>query len=297
MTSIAGIAEAAESILGKVGESVVGVRNGWLRGSGVVLSPGHVLTSAHNVRGEELTVVFGDGREAPGTPSGVDVDGGIAVLSVETGDAPALDWSTVDEVRAGAPVFAVANPGGRGLRVTFGVVSATERRLRGPWGRRMAAGIEHTAPLVQGSSGSPIFDADGNVLGFSTLRLGEGFCLAIPADAALRERADALARGEEPTRRRLGISIAPSHLARRLRRAVGLPDVEGLLVRGVEEGSVAERAAILDGDLIVGAGGKDIRDIEELLTLLDQLDPEASIELRLLRGSEERAVTVSFSER
>ena len=100
------------------------------------------------------------------------------------------------------PVFALSNPGGRGLRVTFGFVSGIERTFRGPRGRRITGSLEHTAPLLPGSSGGPVLNAGGQLLGINTNRLGEGFYLAIPADEALRGRVDALARGEWRPRRR-----------------------------------------------------------------------------------------------
>ena len=91
-------------------------------------------------------------------------------------------------------MFALANPGGRGLRVTFGFVSGVERTFRGPRGRRITGSLEHTAPLLPGSSGGPVLTAAGQLLGINTNRLGEGFYLAIPADEALRGRVDALAQ-------------------------------------------------------------------------------------------------------
>ena len=95
--------------------------------------------------------------------------------------------------------------------------------------------------------------------------MGDGFYLAVPADATLRERVDQLAAGQSPTHRRLGVSIAPAHVARRLRRAVGLPERDGLLVRGVEDGSPAAAAGITTGDLIVSAGGRDVGTADDLL--------------------------------
>ncbi len=153
------------------------------------------------------------------------------------------------------PVFALANPGGRGLRVTFGFVSGIERTFRGPRGQRITGSLEHTAPLLPGSSGGPVLTAAGQLLGINTNRLGDGFYLAIPADEALRGRADALARGESAQSPRLGVAIAPNHVARRLRRAVGLPETDGLLIRDVEEDSPAARAGLAQGDLIVAAVG------------------------------------------
>ena len=195
------------------GPSVVGIGQRWGAGSGIVLGEGKVLTNAHNVRGDKVTVTFADGRTADGNVAGLDIDGDLAVISVDTGGVPALPWADDAAAEIGAPVFALANPGGRGLRVTFGFVSAVERTFRGPRGHRITGSLEHTAPLLPGSSGGPVLDADGQLLAINTSRLGEGFYLAIPADEALRGRADALARGEATSSPRLGISIAPGHVA------------------------------------------------------------------------------------
>src|SRR4029078_5752959 len=127
----------------------------------------------------------------------------------------------------------------------------------------IAGSIEHTAPLAPGSSGGAILDGKGRFLGLNTNRLGEGFYLALPADADLRGRVDALGRGEAPSRRRLGVAVAPAFVARRLRRSVGLPERDGLLVRGVEEGSAAAKAGIVEGDLIVAVAGVAVEDADD----------------------------------
>src|ERR1700758_715100 len=206
--------------------SVVGVGQRWGVGSGIVLGEGTVLTNAHNVRGDRGTVTFADGREEEGTVAGRDVDGDLAVISVDTGGVPALPWADGAAAEVGTPVFALANPGGRGLRVTFGFVSGIERTFRGPRGRRITGSLEHTAPLLPGSSGGPVVDTQGRLVGLHTHRLGGGFYLASPADEGLRRGADAVGRGEAPSRPRLGVAIAPGHVARRLRRSVGLPEAD-----------------------------------------------------------------------
>jgi len=86
-----------------------------------------------------------------------------------------------------------------------------------------------------------VLSAAGQLLGINTNRLGEGFYLAIPADEALRGRAGTLARGESAQSPRLGVAIAPNFVARRLRRAVGLPETDGLLIRDVAGDSPASR--------------------------------------------------------
>jgi S1-C subfamily serine protease len=145
---------------------------------------------------------------------------------------------------------------------------------------------------MPGSSGGPVVDLDGNLLGINTNRLGNGFYLAISADAALRDRVAALGRGEEPKRRRLGVGLAPSHVARRLRRAVGLPELDGLLVRDVEEGSPAAEAGVRQGDLIVAAGDTPTADYDALFGALEGIEEGAEVELAIVRGGEERRVRV-----
>ena len=291
MGALEEIGEAFGRVAEHVGPSIVGIGDGWARGSGVIVAEGKVLTNAHNLRRGEATVVFADGRSATGTVSGVDADGDLAVVSVDTGPAAPIGWGD-DGGSPGSAVFAVSNPGGRGVQVTVGFVAGTSRAFRGPRGRKIAGTIEHTAPLARGSSGSAIVDADGRFVGLNTNRLGEGFYAAIPADASLRARVDALVRGESVARPRLGVGVAPGHVARHLRRAVGLPERDGLLIRTVEEGGPADRAGIKGGDLLVEAGGRAVAGVDDLWAALDAA--EGALDVRVVRGTEERAVALSF---
>jgi serine protease Do len=249
------------------------------------------LTNAHVLRGEEVAVTFADGRTEHGRVAGADADLDLAAIAVETGDAEPVAWEPerVDAVAIGEPVFALANPGGRGLRTTFGLVSATGRSFRGPRGRRIGGSIEHTAPLPRGSSGGPLVDAEGRLLGLNSIRVDGGLILALPADAAMRRRAEALAAGSGASRPRLGIAIAPPRAARRMRAAVGLPEREGLLVRGVEEDSPAGAAGLERGDLLVTAAGSPLTSVDELF---DALETGGTLTLGVLRGTDEREVDV-----
>ena len=235
MSVLIELQEAVAAVAGAVGPSVVGIGSR-VRGSGVVIAADRVLTNAHNLRGGEVTVRFADGRVTRGTVKAVDWDGDLAVVEVETGPTPAIAWSG-GGATIGSAVFAAAALPSGGTRVSFGFVSSVERAFRGPGGRLISGSLEHTAPMAPGSSGSPLLDAAGALVGLNTNRVGEGFYLALPADEALRDRVEALARGETRDRPQLGIAVAPAHVARRLRRSVGLPDRDGVLVRGVEGGS------------------------------------------------------------
>src|SRR6266542_2729085 len=102
-----------------------------------------------------------------GRGGGVVVGGGLAVVAVETGSRTALEWAPSEPV-VGTPVFAVGSRGEQGARVTFGLVSAVGQAFRGPRGRRITGSLEHTAPLTRGSSGSPVVDAEGRLVGLNT---------------------------------------------------------------------------------------------------------------------------------
>lgn len=287
MTSLDDLPTTIRAIAERLAPSVVGIGRR-RRGAGFVLADGVVATNAHNLRGDEVTVTFGDGRVEVGRLRGIDGDGDLAVIAVDTAGAPALDWADADGVTMGAPVFGVGFTGGV-PRVTFGLVSAVERSFRGPGGRRIEGSLEHTAPLAPGSSGGPLVDADGGLVGINTNRLGEAFYLALPASPGLRDRLAALGRGESVERPRLGVAVAPAFVARRLRRSVGLPDRDGLLVRGVEEGSAAAAAGIRDGDLLVSAGGRELGSPDDLHAVLR--DVGLPLELVVVRGTEERTVS------
>jgi len=265
------------------------------RGSGFVVGEGRVVTNAHNIRGGEVTVTFADGRSVRGSVAGIDVDGDLAVINVDTAGAVSLNWASGDALTVGSVVFgAAASPNG-GTRVTVGTVSAVARAFRGPGGRRIAGSVEHTAPLAPGSSGGALLDAQGRLLGINTNRLGEGFYLALPADASLRDRIDALGRGQSVERPRLGIAVAPPHVARRLRRSVGLADRDGLLVRGIDEDSPAARAGIAEGDLIIEVAGRPVTDADALVEAVAAAT--VPYEVRIVRGNDERTVTIGGEAR
>ncbi|MHB8681935.1 MAG: S1C family serine protease [Acidimicrobiales bacterium] len=282
-------AELAE-LGGQRSGSVVGIGR---HGSGLVLGPGHVVTNAHNLHHEEVTVTFADGRQASGSVAGVDAEGDLAVVAVDTGDAAAVEWAD-GEVVAGQVVVAMANPGGRGTRLSLGVLSAVDAAFRGPGGRIVTGALEHTAPLARGSSGGPVLDASGRLVGIDTHRVGDGAYLAVRADAPLRSRLDALARGQSPRRPRLGIAVAPPHVARRLRRSVGLPERDGLLVHAVEEDGPAARAGIGQGDLIVTVNGTAVSGVDDLAGALEAAPAGAPVEVGLVRGAEELSVSVEL---
>lgn len=292
MTVLEQIGEAIAAVGEAAARSVVRIgRDG--RGAGVVVRDGVVVTSAHNLRGSTVTVTFGDGRTATGEVSAADIEGDLAVVAVDTAGAPAIRWEP-GEPALGQVVFALGpGRGSGGARVTAGHVSALGAAFRGPRGRLIVNGFEHTALVGRGSSGGPVVDVSGALVGINTHRPGDGLYLAIPADRTLADRVDTLARGEAPRRRRLGVALVPPPVARRMRAAVGLPPRDGLLVRDVDPDGPAAAAGISAGDLIVSVGGADVTGLDQLMSAVEAsaADPLTVV---VVRGAEEVTVQVVF---
>jgi len=140
-----------------------------------------------------------------------------------------------------------------------------------------------------------LVDSTGSLIGINAVRVDSGLILAVPAGEALKQRVDALARGEQPSTLRLGVAVAPPRVARRLRRAVGLPERDGLLIRAVEAGSAADRAGLTRGDLIVSAQGNPTERMDALYEALDAAGTADTLQLGIVRGIDEQSVAVSLT--
>lgn len=295
MTTTDETAGALRHVVDRAAGSVVRIGRGWGRGAGFVVAAGRVATNAHNLRGHQVTINFADGRAPVGRLVGIDPDGDLAVIEVDTGDHPPVAWSPAPgDLGIGDPVVTVTSDAAAGVRATIGRVSALGAAFRSPQGRLVRHAVEHTAPLARGSSGGPLLDLDGAVVGINTHRRGDGFYLAIPADEALRQRLDALASGAPTARPHLGIAVAPPQVANQLRDAVGLPPVDGLLVRAVEEGSPADRAGLRRGDLLIAAGSRPLRTSDDLFEVLDAPDLGPTLTITIVRGADSETLTVTF---
>jgi S1-C subfamily serine protease len=130
------------------GSSVVGIGQRWGVGSGIVLAEGRVLTNAHNMRGDQVTVTFADGRTAEGSVAGQDIDGDLAVIEVDTGGVPALAWADGASAAIGTPVFALANPAARaGLSSGDLIVAAAGQPV---------GGVDDLVDALQGAQGGTL---------------------------------------------------------------------------------------------------------------------------------------------
>jgi len=262
------------------------------RGSGFVVAPGKVLTNAHNLRDRTTQVSFADGRAVQAVVTGSDLDGDLAVLDVDTADIAPLTWAA--EAPTTGDVVVTVTAGRHRRRVTWGQVTATEAGFEGPRGRPITGALEHSAPCAPGSSGAPVLDREGHVVGINTHRLEYGFYLARSVDSALRDVVDGMAGGRTFEPAHLGVAVAPPNVSARLRAAVGLTGRDGLLVREVADGTPAAQAGIIRGDLLVRAGDRELRTTDDLFAVLGGVRTGDTVVLGIVRGVEELNVTVAF---
>lgn len=293
MSSLEDLTEVLQHIATQVGPVVVGIGHHHGTGSGIVVAEGRVVTNAHNVRAEAVTIRMTDGSRRDGTVAAADPDSDLAVVAVDTTGVTPIEWDADARPQIGTAVFALSRSrSGAATRVTFGTVAAIDRGFRGPRNRPITGAFEHTAPLARGASGGPVVAATGALLGLNTHRLGEGFYLAMPADTTLRERIDQLASGQTPRQRQLGVALAAPHVARRLRAAVGLPERDGILVQQVFDETPAAAAGLRRGDLIVTVDGTDANTIDALYTAL--ASQRSTLTLGVVRGTDELQVSVDL---
>lgn len=258
------------------------------RASGVVVADGVVLTNAHALRATTTQVRFADGRIVQAEVRGTDADGDLITLAVDTAGVIPLTWAATDAAPAAGHMVLAAHGDGS---VAVGNIAATGRTFPGPRGRSIVDALEHTASLARGASGGPLVDLDGKLVGINTNRTDAGY-QAIDLTGEARARVEALVGGRSFHRKQLGVALASASTTAAVRKAAGLPEVVGLLVRAVSEGSPAANAGLTEGDVITSGRGTTTDSLDALARVLDTSDD--TIAFTVVRGTDERTVVVSF---
>ncbi|HEU4356520.1 MAG TPA: trypsin-like peptidase domain-containing protein [Actinomycetota bacterium] len=261
-------------------------------GSAVVIAPdGFALTSAHVVEGTDRgSASFANGQEVPFDVVGRDPLSDIAVLRLRGGDFRAAELGDAATLRVGQLVVAIGNPMGFSGSVTTGVVSALGRALPVRAGRVVENVIQTDAALNPGNSGGALADGRGRVIGINSAVAGVGLGLAVPIDDSTRRIMGALMTRGRFQRGHVGITGGNRPLPPRAAAAVGRPD--GVEVMDVMPGSPAAQAGIRSGDLIVELDGAPISDVRDMQRLMVDDVIGRSVDGRVWRDGELRAVTV-----
>jgi S1-C subfamily serine protease len=223
-------------------------------GSGFFISPdGYLLTNSHVIHGaRDLTVFLADGRKLAADLIGDDPDTDLAVLRVSADELAHLALADSDAVRPGQIAIAIGSPMGFQQTVTAGIVSGLGRSLRGASGRLIDNVIQTDAALNPGNSGGPLVNTRGEVMGVNTaiIRPAQGICFAI-ASNTVRWVAAWLIKDGRIRRSFIGVAGQNVPLIRKVARYHHLKQETGVLVAGLEAGSPATRAGLLEGDILL----------------------------------------------
>jgi S1-C subfamily serine protease len=236
-------------------------------GSGFIIAPdGFILTNSHVVhRASAIQVNLSDGREWPAQLVGDDPDTDLAVIRIGAPQLAHVRLANSENLRVGQIVIAIGNPLGFQASVTAGVVSALGRSMRAQSGRLIDNIIQTDAALNPGSSGGPLVNSAGEVIGVNTamIRPAQGICFAIASNTA-KFVAGWLIRDGKIRRSYIGVAGQNVPIHRRVVRFYNLPLETGVLVVSVEEDSPAAKTGLREGDVIVAFNGEPIGSIHEL---------------------------------
>ena len=264
-------------------------------GSGVIIdAQGHVLTNLHVIKGaDEITVRFHNKKELTGKIVGTDAKTDLAVIRIPGEGVVAARLGDSDRIEVGEWAIAIGNPFGLEQTVTVGVVSATGRSEVGIATNENF--IQTDASINPGNSGGPLLNARGEVIGINTaiLSSGQGIGFAIPINTAQRV-ARALISSGRVVRGWLGVSLQP--LNDDLAQALGAPKGKGAVVARVLPGGPAEKAGLLQNDVIVRFGEVPVEDLQQLQRLAGDAPVDRPVTLRVLRKGKEVPVSVTIAE-
>jgi S1-C subfamily serine protease len=266
-----------------------GSREGRGTGSGFVFtSNGYILTNSHVVHGaSRVEVTLADGTRHPADLIGDDPETDLAVVRVKANDLTPATLGDSKALRVGQLAIAIGHPYGFQVTVTAGVVSALGRSLRSQAGRLIDDVLQTDAALNPGNSGGPLVNSRGEVIGVNTAIIpsAQGICFAIAVNTA-KFVAGRLIRDGRVRRSRIGVAVQTVALPRKVVDALDLPVNSGVLIVAVEDQGPADRAGLLEGDVIIAFNGRPIAGLDDLHRLLteEQVGIRANLEV-LRRGT------------
>jgi S1-C subfamily serine protease len=280
------LADEIADIAAAVKPSVVLIGQNGSHGAGVIWrANGIIVTNRHVIRDDRVDIVLDDGRQLTGIVAARHPERDLAVVKVAADGLPAARLGDSSTVRPGQIAIAVGHPPGLRSAATVGIVVAAGQAatLEGP---RTGDWLQTDVTLRPGNSGGPLVDARGEVIGINTMVSGR-LSLSIPSSAVER-----FVAGERPGDPRAWLGV--HGLTVPLRQA-GFS--AGFLLSEVAEGSPADRAGLMVGDIVVAIDDAEVEDAESIPAAVLRMNPGAAIEVAILRGGEPRRFTVVPTER
>lgn len=264
-------------------------------GSGVVIAPdGYVLTNHHVIaEARQIDARFTDGKVLRSRLIGVDPLTDLAVIQTNAAGLIHARLGDSGTLHPGAFVMAIGNPLGFDSTVSTGVVSAIGRGLRTTEGRLIENIIQHTAPLNPGSSGGPLLNSHGQVVGINTaiIAMSQGIGFAIPSHTASWIVSQLLIHGRV-RRGYLGITGTLRPLEKRLVRIFDLQKESAVEVIALDPQGPAAEAGIRIGDLIIGIGGQNVATIDDLHRFLTEWPFGTKVAITVIRANEKHHLVI-----
>lgn len=276
-----GFSEAIADIVSRVKPAVVLIGQNGSHGAGVIWrKDGIVVTNRHVLRGDRADVVLDDGRRVTGIVAARHPSQDLAIVKIAADDLPAVQIGDSSTVRPGQLAIAIGHPPGQRSAATLGVVVAAGQAatLEGP---QTGDWLQTDVTLRPGNSGGPLIDAEGAVIGINTMVNGR---LSLSVPSATVER---FVAGERPGDPRAWLGV--NGLLVPLRRP-NYPS--GFLISEIAEGSPADRAGLIVGDVIVVIAGHAVIDAETVPAAILRMNPGEAVAVEVLRGGEPRHFTL-----
>ncbi len=269
-------------------------------GSGLIFTPdGYALTNSHVVQGaSSVRARLPDGTVHTADVVGTDPDTDLAVLRLNAAGLPIAELGDSMALRPGQLVIAIGNPLGFQATVTTGVVSALGRSMRAQSGRLIEGVIQTDAALNPGSSGGPLVDSRGRVIGINTAVIAgaQGICFAVPVNTA-HFVIPRLIRDGRVRRSWIGIAGQSIRLSRRRVQLSHLNAEGAVLVTEITPGSPAELAGLRPRDIIVRIADATVVGVDDLQRALTDEMIGRSTEVEVLRDGAAKTLAVVPGER
>ncbi len=278
-------------------------------GSGVIYrKDGYILTNNHVINGltgmaDKIMVVLSNGKSYPAKVIGLDSQTDLAVLKINATNLPVPAWADSDRVQVGQTAIAIGNPLAENLKntVTVGVVSAKGRIVAVSEDQQLRNMIQTDASINPGNSGGPLLDSSGHIIGLNTAiaAKSQGIGFTIPSNTVKTVAGQLISKGYVS---RPGLGIAYIHftpenvaiLEARLRHQ--LPVDYGIFVMKVLEGSSADKAGILPGDIIVAVNGEGVSELDPIKEAIAKYPVGTKLKLKYQRGDKMKQATVKIGE-